>query len=271
MKRAFSAAVLALGLAATSTTAFAAPAPHYGSVKMTWNVAVSASLQLATQFGAAAFTQGIAAPNLLPSAAGVCGTGVTGAPTSESTLNLSFGTLNPSLTAPVGCLYANAIEAAVQTNDAGGFAVYQYLDAAPTTGTGFCAFPDGGASFPLTPAAAAAANSAQSGNPAAGTFTAGALSACGAGGAVIPTGTGGTLTNAGGGPGSTDGGPGAGIVTSGFEYYTEAGTNGLKWASQATAPAGTVYSAEDVQLNLDKGAASTGASSAIMTIVLVPA
>ncbi|MDE2573522.1 MAG: hypothetical protein KGM44_13490, partial [bacterium] len=178
MKRTLAAAVLALSMTATWTAAFAAPTPHYGSVKMTWNVAVSASMQLATQFGAGAFTQGIAAPNLLPSGVGVCGTGVTGAPTSESTLNLSFGTQNPSLTAAVGCMYINAIEAAVQTNDAGGFTIYQYLDAAPSTGTGFCAYPDGGVSFPLAPAAAAAAASSRTGNPAAGTFTAGALSAC---------------------------------------------------------------------------------------------
>jgi|SRR5579872_301252 len=272
MKRAFAATMLALSVAATSTAAFAAaPTPHYGSVKMTWNVAVSASMQLATQFGNAAFTQGTAAPNLLPSAANVCGTGVTGAPTSESTLNLSFGTINPSLTTPVACMYTNAIEAAVQTNDAGGFTIYEYLDAAPAAGTGFCAYPDQPATFGNAPGAAAAASSARSGNPAAGTFTAGALTACGGvGGAVIPTGTG-TLTNGGGGPGNADGGPGAGIATSGYEYMTEPGTVGVKWVSQSTAAASTVYAAEDIQLNLDKGAASTAGSAAVMTIVLVPA
>lgn len=265
MNRAFAASVLALGMAATSTAAFAAPAPHYGSVKLNWNVAVSASMQLATQFGAGAFTQGVAAPALTPSAAGVCG-----APAAETTLNLTYGTLNPSLTAPVGCLYQNAIETAIQTNDAGGYNVYEYMDAAPTSGTGFCAFPDGGASFPLTPAAAAAAASTRTTTVAAATFTAGAVTGCAAGGAAVPNGTGGALTNSGGGPGSQDGGPGAGIVTTGFEYYTETGTNGLKIAGQASAPAGTVYAAQDVQINLDKGAPSTASANAIMTVVLVP-
>src|SRR6202043_108015 len=156
------------------------------------------TMSIVTQYSAAG-AQGNAVPTLLPSLAGVCT-----AIGAETNFSLSFGALAPSPNASTACLYKNAVAVAVNSNDANGFVVNEYLDATPTSGIGICAFPNGGATFPLTPAAAPVPVSGRAGNPAAGTFTGNNLTSCAAGGTIVPPGTGGILSG-----GTTPGNVGA--------------------------------------------------------------
>ena len=244
MKRIIAAAALAAALALPAIPSMAAGVPSYGSVKMSWSVNTTANMQLVTQYGAT-FVQGTAAPSLLPSSAGVCaGSG------SEVAFNMTFGAINPSLVAPVGCLYTNAVASSVTTNDAAGFKVNEYLDAAPAGGAVFCAFPNGG-TFPLT--AGAVVQSSRSGNPAA------AL-AC-TGGLVVPVATGGALN-----AGTTPGNPG----TASLEYYSAA-TNGINVVSNPGQALAAAVAGQDIQLVLPAGAPSTVATqSSYMTVQLFP-
>lgn len=217
-----------------------------GTAQIQWTSTASANLSIVTQYSTA-FAQGVAAPTILPSVAGVCA-----APASESAYTLTFGALTPSSTASTACLYKNAIAVQVQTNDASGFSVTQYLDNAPTSGVGICAYPNGGASFPLAPAIGSVSASTRTGNPAAGTFTAGVLSSCSAGGSVVPAGTGGSSSG-----GTVPGNPGA----AGLAYYSPSGS-GVNFLTSATPTVNggalvNEYGGEDVQVNLGAGAGST--------------
>jgi hypothetical protein len=244
VKRLFVACMVAAELFASANIARASSSS--GTAQIQWTSTASVNLSIATQYNAA-FAQGLAAPTILPSAAGVCA-----APPSETAFTLTFGALTPSSTVSTACLYKNALAVAVSTNDGAGFSVSQYLDSTPTTGTGICAFPNGGASFPLAPAIAPVATSGRSGNPAAGTFTAGVLTSCAAGGSVVPPGTGGAAS-----AGTNPGNPGA----PGLQFYSPSGTVlGLLNSAIPTVNAGAVvnmYGAEDIQVNMGAGAKST--------------
>jgi hypothetical protein len=244
VKRLFVACMVVAELFASASIALASSST--GTAQIQWTSTASVNLSIATQYSAA-FAQGLAAPTILPSAAGVCA-----APPSESAYTLTFGALTPSSTVSTACLYKNAVAVAVSTNDATGFSVSQYLDSTPTSGVGICAYPNGGASFPLAPAAAPVAVSGRSGNPAAGTFTAGVLTSCAGGGSIVPPGTGGAASG-----GTLPGNPGA----PGLQYYSPSGTSlGFLTSSIPTVTAGAVvnwYGAEDVQVNLGAGATST--------------
>jgi hypothetical protein len=260
VKRLLAASALVVSLAAASTCVAHASVTRTGGAQIQWTSAATASLTIVTQYSAAG-AQGNAVPTLLPSAAGVCT-----AAGNEANFTLTFGALNPKTNVPTACLYANALAVAVQTNDAAGFAVNEYLDAAPTSGIGICAFPNGGASFPLTAAIAPVPASARSGNPAAGTYTGNALTSCAAGGSIIPAGTGGASSG-----GSTPGNPGA----PGLEFYSPS-TASMNFVSNAgpTVNGGAVvsmYGAQDVQVNMAPGARSTtaGQTGAYITIELV--
>lgn len=255
MKKLLATTALGAGLVALTAPAFAAGTPSYGSVKLNWTVSTAATMTIATQYSAAG-AQGLAAPSLLPSAAGVCsGTGTT-----ETAFNVTYGALNPSLSASVGCLYQNAVSVSVTTNDSSGFVVNQYLDASPGTGVGFCAYANTAAgTFPIT-AATSVTQSTRSGNPAAGTFTGSNLTACAGSGQLVPVAAGGTLTNSGGGPGN----PG------GTEEYYAASTSKLNMVSNAAAATTAVFAGEDLQLNLESGAPSAANQTAIMTLQLIP-
>lgn len=259
MKRFLVASAMAASLLAPASIAYATTT-RTGGAQIQWTSAATVTMALVTQYSAA-FAQGNALPTLLPSVAGVC----TAAGT-EANYTLTFGALAPRSNAATGCLYKNALAISVQTNDAAGFAVSEYLDAAPTSGVGICAFPNGGAAFPLAPAIAPVTTSARSGNPAAGTFTGNALTSCAAGGGVVPPGTGGLSSG-----GATPGNPG----TVGLEYYSPSGS-GLSVITSAapTVNGGAVvsmYGAQDVQVNMAAGAASTtGAQTgAYLTIQLI--
>lgn len=258
MKRLFVACMVAAELLGSATLARASSSS--GAAQIQWTAAASVNLSIATQYNAT-FVQGTAAPTILASTAGVCA-----APPSETAFTLTFGALTPSSTVSTACLYKNAVAVAVSTNDAAGFSVSQYLDSTPTTGTGICAFPNGGASFPLAPAIAPVATSTRSGNPAAGAFTAGTLTSCAAGGSVVPPGTGGSAS-----AGTLPGNPGTG----GLQFYSPSGTVlGLLNSSIPTVNAGAVvnmYGAEDIQVNLGAGAHSTTAAQTgiFLTIELI--
>lgn len=256
MKKLLATTALGASLVAMSVPAFAAGTPSYGSVKLTWSVNTSATMVIATNYSATGLQQ-TSAPGLLPSAAGVCTAGA-----SETALNLTFGALTPSLSSPTACLYKNAVDVSVTSNDASGFTVNQYLDTALPTGIGLCAFPNGGASFPVT-ATGTVGNiaSSRSGNPAAGTW-AGSTLTCPAGSTAVANGTGGTLTNGGGGPGQP-GGTG--------EYVATPTGGSMNWASYTTTAATAVWAGEDLQLNLQPAAASSAAQAYILTLQLIPA
>ncbi|HEX3551428.1 MAG TPA: hypothetical protein VHT53_13675 [Candidatus Elarobacter sp.] len=262
MKRLFVASALAASLIASSAELARASITRTGTAQIEWTASATATMAIVTQYSTT-FTQGVAAPTLLPSIAGVCTAGA-----SETGFTLTFGSLSPRSNAATACLYKNAIAVSVQTNDASGFSVHEYLDATPTTGVGICAYPNGGGgSFPEAPAIAPVTASARSGNPAAGTFTGNNLTSCGAGGTIVPPGAGGASTG-----GATPGNPGTG----GLEYYAPSTAN-ITLMSQAgpTVNGGALaamYGAQDVQVNLAAGAPSTLAAQTgvYMTIELVP-
>ena len=260
MKRPLVMLVIAAGLLTPATSARASNTTT-GGAQIQWTTSASATLAIVTQYSAA-FAQGAAAPTLLPSAAGFCaGSG------SETAFTLTFGAMSPSQAVPTGCLYKNALAVSVSTNDATGFSLNEYLDTTTTTGIGICAFPNGGAAFPLAPAIAPVATSARAGNPAAGTFTGNALTSCAAGGRVVPAGTGGSVSG-----GAAPGNPG----TPGLAFYSPSGS-GVTFLSSAgpTQNGGaivTMYGGEDVQVNLAPGAPSTlaGQTGVFLTVQLIP-
>jgi hypothetical protein len=259
VKRLLVATVLGAALAVPAAPAHASTT-RTGGAQIQWTSAATATMSIATQYSPA-FAQGNGVPTLLPSVAGACF-----AVSAESNFTLTFGGVAPRPNTAVGCLYQNALAVAVQTNDASGFVVNEYLDVPPTNGVGICAYPNGGASFPLTPVVAPVPASSQSGNPAAGTFTGSALTGCAAGGGVVPAGTGGASS-----AGTTPGNPG----TVGLEYYSPS-TSALTMMSMAgpTVSGGalvSMYGAEDIQVNLGPGAKSMapGLTGDYITIQLI--
>ncbi len=261
MKRSLAASVMIAALLAPAVPAHATSTSS-GAAQLKFIAGATLTMSIVTQYSAAG-AQGNAVPTLLPSVAGVCT-----APASETNFTLSFGALAPLPNAATACLYKNAVAVGVNSNDANGFIVNEYLDATPTTGIGICAFPNGGGTFPLTPAAAPVTVSARSGNPAAGTFTGNSLTSCAAGGSIVPPGTGGVSS-----AGTTPGNPGTG----GLEFYSPSGAQ-LTFMSLATPTTvagpglANYYGAEDIQINLASGAVSTtvGQTGVYMTIQLVP-
>ena len=259
MKRPLVIVAIAAGLLAPATSARAGNTTT-GGAQIQWTSSATATMTLVTQYSAAG-AQGNAVPTLLPSLVGVCS-----ASSVESNFTMTFGSMLPSPGVPTGCLYKNALAVSVQTNDAAGFVVNEYLDAAPGNGVGICAFPNGGAAFPLAPAVAPVPASTQSGNPAAGTFTGSNLTGCAGGGAVVPTGAGGASS-----AGTTPGNPG----TPSLEFYSPS-TAFLTFTSRASATVSggvvvTMYAAEDLQVNLGPGAKSTsGQTGDYLTLQLIP-
>jgi hypothetical protein len=256
LRRALAPLVLLAALSMPALPALASSSMS-GGAQITWNAAAGVTLAIVTQYSAA-FAQGNATPMLLPSAAGVCnGTG------SEANFTLTYGALNQQAAAPVACLYKNALGISVKTNDAGGFTVNEYLDSAASAGVGFCAFPNGGGSFPLAPALSITTSS-RTGNPAAGGFTGNNLTSCGAGGAVVPVAAGGTDA-----AGSTPGNPG----TPGLEFYSNStAVLGVMTSASPTVSGGSVvteYGGQDIQLNLAKSAPSINNANIYLTVQLV--
>jgi hypothetical protein len=261
LKRLLAATVVAAGLIASAPCARASTMSTTGGAQLQWTASATESMAIVTQYSGA-FAQGNAIPPLLPSAAGVC------VPAGlEANFTLTFGVLAPSKVAPTGCLYKNALAVSVQSNDAAGFTVNEYLDSTPTTGIGICAYPNGGASFPLTAALGPVPTSGRAGNPPAGTFAGMALTSCAAGGSIVPPGTGG-VSSAGTNPGN----PGA----AGLEFYSPSGA-GLAFVNKAGptvngAAIVAMYGGEDIQVNLAPNALSSpaGNTGIYLTVQLIP-
>ena len=260
MKRLLAATIVAAGLIASAPCARASTTTT-GGAQLQWKASASLTLAIVTQYSAA-FAQGNAIPPLLPSAALVCVPAGT-----EANFTLSFGVLLPSKTVPTACLYKNALAVSVSTNDAAGYAINEYLDSTPSAGVGICAYPNGGASFPLAAVTGAVPTSGRSGNPAAGTFAGMALTSCAAGGSIVPPGTAG-VSSAGANPGN----PG----TPGLEFYSPSSTAlSMVTGAGPTVSGGvvtTMYAGEDIQVNLAPNApsAAPGATGIYLTIQLVP-
>lgn len=258
MNRSLVAFVIVAALLAPADSVLAATTTS-GAAQLVFTSAATMSMTIATQYSATG-TQGNAVPTLLPSAVGVCT-----AAGAEVNFTLTFGALNQQPGAATACLYKNAVSVGVNSNDAAGFIVNEYLDTTPTSGIGICAFPNGG-TFPLAPATAPTV-SGRSGNPAAGTFTGNNLTSCAAGGSIVPPGAGGVSSG-----GTNPGNPGAG----GLEFYSPS-TSVLQFVSTATTTVNggvlvNMFGGEDIQVNLAKAAASTAAgyTGLYMTIQLVP-
>ena len=261
MKRSLVVFAAVAALLAPAASAYASTSTTSGNAQLRFTSAATQSMAIVTQYSTTA-TQGNAAPTLLPSIAGVCTPGA-----SETNFTLTFGALNERAAGANACLYKNAVSIGVNSNDAAGFVVSEYLDATPTSGIGICSFPNTGGSFPMTPAILPVAASARSGNPAAGTFTGTNLTSCAAGGSIVPAGTGGISSG-----GSNPGNPGA----PGLEFYSPSGTSlGVISLGTPTLNAGSIvnfYAGQDIQVNLAAGAASTlvAQTGVYMTIQLVP-
>jgi hypothetical protein len=254
VKRLLVASVVAAALLAQARPAFAVTTST-GNGQVQWTTSPAASMSIVTQYSAA-FAQGNASPSLLASPALACT-----APASETNFMISFGAFTPRQTVPVACLYKNALAVSVTTNDSNGFTVNEYLDTTPVAGIGVCAFPNGGAAFPLAPTASATV-SARGAAPAPGTFTGNVLTSCAAGGSIVPPGAGGASS-----AGTNPGNPGA----PGLEFYSPS-TAHLTFFSQAVTGSNTaVFGGEDIQLNLAPGETSTNATAVLyLTVQLIP-
>lgn len=246
MPRRLAATVFAASLIASTASAVRAGGQSTGAAQIQWTTAASATLSIVTQYSTAG-AQGNAMPTLLQSVAGTC------SPlNAESNFSLTFGSLIPKSSSAVGCLYKNAIAIGVQTNDAAGFSVNQYIDVPLTNGVGICAYPNGGGgSFPETPTVAPITASSQSGTPPAGTYSGNTLTSCPGAGQPIPTGAGGVSTG-----GTVPGNPG----TPGLEYYSPSTAFLTMISSTGPTVSGgslvTMYGAEDIQINLGPGTKS---------------
>lgn len=241
--------------AAMSSPALAVGTPQYGSVKLQWNVSTALTAVIHTNY-TATFTSAGTSPTLLSS-----GTGGACTATGVSTdLTIDFGTITPSLSNPVACLYKNSVEASVTDNDANGVLVYQALDAALPAGLNLCAFPNVSAAFPVAASTTVSQQSSLATGPAPSTTCATAP------GALVPVAAGGAVTGT-AGSSSVVGGTGE-TYQNGTSPYSIGGHNWMKEAAGHTAGT-SYYGGEDLQLNVAQ-TASSGASSAIMTIQFIP-
>lgn len=253
MKRALALVAMLASAAAMSSPALAVGTPQYGSVKLQWNVAVAMTAVIHSSY-TAAFAYAAPAGNL-SNPAGTC-LGTPGGANAD--LTLDYGSITPSLSATVGCTYLNAVGASVTDNDSTGVKVYQAFDAALPAGINVCAFPNTGAAFPMTPAAAITQSTRSGVGPAV--FG----GACGAGGALVPTAAGGAITGT-AGTSTQVGGTGETYQNATSPYSI----GGQNWISTAGQNLSAVLAGEDLQLNVAQTAAS-GNASAIMTVQFIP-
>ena len=156
MKKLISLAAVAAIAAASALPAGAATST--GTVTVKWNVSVTATIALATNYdntGASLTT----APGLLLST-GTAGVGeACPGPATETNGTVDFGVLTPdsSLAKNTDCLFKNAVNAKVTTNSVN-WSVGEYIStpAANPAGSTLCAYPNGVASFPAVISGAAA-------------------------------------------------------------------------------------------------------------------
>jgi len=233
-----------MGLSALTIVPAFASTTLEGAVEAKWNVAATASLTLATNYSTTTGLQSLGANTLSGSPAGTCANAG-----SETALTMTFGPLTPSATAEVACDYERAILANVITNDSLGFKINEYLEAAPTAGITFCAFPNGSDPTGTAPASIFAASAAPT--PYTGT-------ACATGGTPLVAGTGGAVNG-----GAAQPAPAGNPATA-----TIPGAGNFVWVSATAATSGTNYG-QDLQINLAANQASSTADQSYIIIQLV--
>lgn len=221
---------------------------QYGSVKLQWNVAVAMNAVVHTNY-TAAFAYGGATGT-----EGAAGTGSCGTEANPSDLTLNWGTITPPFGSYESCDYQNAVGVSVQTNDANGFAVYEYLDTALPAGTALCAYSNGtGGTFPISAPGASIATTLYSTAPAvyAGSCT-------GNGKAITNAGT---IQNSGVAPAQPS-------ATYTGEYASGAAGLGQAFINTTSTTGAAEYGGEDLQLSVSSSAAS-GAVANVMTLQFV--
>jgi hypothetical protein len=244
-------AVLLAGTVMFEGPALAAGTPQYGSVQLQWNVATLMTAHIATNYGAS-FANG-ASTTLLSNPASTCA-----ATNAAAGYQINFGAVTPSSSAEVACTATNALATSVVTNDSAGYKVNEYLNAAAPAGITFCAYPNNGASFPLTSDTTTFASVASARTGVGPAVWSG--SACGSGGAQVTQGTGGTL---GAGTGGSDvGGTG--------QFYTAPTGGTLNVVSTTAADATAGYTGQDLQINLAPNQASSTTTDLVMTVQFIP-
>jgi hypothetical protein len=248
-----------LGMSAALAGPVSAAATVYGSTQLKYTVNATAAVSIAVNYDPVTGSiKNAVAGTILPSVAGNCSAAV--AEGANSTL--TFGGITPAGAGYTGCYYKDAISIGVQSNDASGVKIIEYLDVS-AAGTAVCVFPLGAANtLSALPAASGAA-----GNP--GAYTGAACPTVNAVGGnllgALGAATAGTGFGAAGAPAgvTTDvtANPTATVYTAGgTTIYT--GTTGLSGASFK-------YVGEDVQMNVNATAAS-GAATSIITVAVIP-
>lgn len=156
-----------LAAAALFTPALPASAALTGNVTVKWNTQAVGAISLYTQYSGTTTPAGqhqAAASNdiytALNGGAGQCnGTATSPSQDANAAGTVNFGNVMPdSGTNVTDCLEINAINAQVVTNDTAGWSVNEAAQAAIPANYALCAYPNGGASFPLSGALAYAAS-----------------------------------------------------------------------------------------------------------------
>jgi len=244
-----------LGIATVMAAPSSAATTVYGSAQLKYTVNATASISIAVNYDANGAIQPAAASSILASTAGNCAAGVAEA----SNATLTFGGVTPPAAGFTSCFYKNALSIGVNSNDAAGVNVVEYLDVIQP-GTTVCAYRLD--NVPKNKPTQSAATAIAGGNTcvaptggAAGT----ALAALGA--ATVNTGFG-----AQGNPGAP-----ATVVTAGLPTATTyPGAGGYSvYSTGAAPPAGWNFIGEDVSLSVSP-AAPSGAQTSIITIALIP-
>ncbi|GAC1658220.1 MAG: hypothetical protein NVS4B13_00820 [Candidatus Elarobacter sp.] len=240
---------------ATAAPSMAAPTV-YGSAQLKYTVNATASISIAVNYDVNGAIQGAVASSILASTAGSCAAGVA----EGANATLTFGGITPP--AAVGtytsCLYKNALSIGVNSNDAAGVKVIEYVDAVQA-GTVVCAYPLD-ALPKVKPTQSSATAIAGNGTCAAPTG--------GAAGTAL-TGLGAVTAGAGYGAQGNPGAPATNVVagTPTSTAYTAGGFT--LYNTAAAPPVGWNFMGEDVSLSVSPAAAS-GVQTSVITVALIP-
>jgi hypothetical protein len=248
-----------LGIATVTAAPSSAATTVYGSAQLKYTVNATAAISIAVNYDANGAIQPAVASSILPSVAGNCTAGVAEA----SAATLTFGGITPpSGAAPyTTCYYKNAISVGVNSNDAAGVKVMEYVDVLPA-GTVICSYPLDGNAPKNKPTQSAATAITGNGTCAAATGGAAgtALSALGA----TTAGSGYGAQGNPGAPATVVVGPGTPTSTvytaGGYQFYTSGG---------AQPPAGWNFLGSDVSLSVSPAAASGNNLSSVITFALI--
>ena len=254
MKRAVVALVM-LGMGAVTAAPSMASTTVYGSAQLKYTVNATAAISIATNYTAAAGgPQSAAASTILAGGTGTCSAGAI-----EATASLTFGGITPPAN-PANyqtCYYKNAISVGVNSNDASGVSVYEFVDTLQAN-TAICAYPLNAvpAASPTTSGATAAMITGSGACPTVNSVNGQALVAKGA--TTAGTGFGGA-----GAPGGTDV-----TATPTATLLGAAGGYTLYTSGASAPPAGWNFLGQDISTSVN-GAAASGAQTSVITFELI--